>query len=149
NENLIARELGVHRVTVKNRIRKMVEAGIILPPLCRFPNFFVPPGYLLVFSMIELKHSSSEFERDVMEDPHISVAYRISQGRYNLLLFEVHRTIEDYLTWESEYSKKYPLLFGSIMNNYLSPRMTIDIDQQKVSLGAVEDRLAKLSDRGR
>ena len=145
NENLIGRDLQIHRATVKNRIQKLLRARIILPPLCRFPNFFVPPDFLLVFSMLELKHRSSDFEKDILHDPHISVAYHISQGRYNLLLFEVHRTIEDYLIWEAEYSKKYPLLFGSIKNNYLSPQMTIDIDQQKVSLAAIEDRLLDLT----
>jgi len=141
NENLIARDLKIHRATVKKRIDKLLAERVVLSPLCRFPSFFVPPDFLLVFSMIELKKPSPEFENDILKDPHVSLAYQISQGRYNLLLFQVHKTIEDYLVWESEYDKKHPLLFGSIKNNYLSPRMTIAIDQQKVSLGLIEERM--------
>lgn len=145
NENLLARELGIHRATVKKRIGKMVEAGIILEPLCRFPAFFVPPDYLLVFSLVEVKSKKEEVEKRILADPHVSLAYRISQGRYNLLLFETHKSIEEYLIWEDEYVKRFPGCFGSIKNNYLTPKMTISIDQQKVSLGAIENRLNSMN----
>jgi len=141
NENLLARELGIHRATVKKRIGKMVEAGVVLNPLCRFPAFFVPPDFLLVYSLLEVKGKREELEKRILKDPHVSLAYRVSQGRYNLLLFETHKSIEEYLSWEDEYVKKFPGCFGSIKNNYLSPKMTISIDQQKVSLGAIENRL--------
>lgn len=141
NENLLARKLGIHRATVKKRISKLIDAGVVLNPLCRFPAFFVPPEFLLVFSLVEVKDKIAEIEKHIQEDPHVSLAYRVSQGRYNLLLFETHKTIEDYLAWEDEYIKRYPEGFGSIKNNYLTPKMTVSIDQQKVSLSAIEDRL--------
>ncbi len=143
NENSLAKELGVHRRTVSERIRKLTEAEIILGPVCRFPSFFVPPDFMLVFSLIEMRKPSEQFIRDVHSDPHVSLAYRVSEGRYNLLLFEAHLSLEDYLKWESFYGSKYPGCFGSIKNSYLSPKMTISIDQQKVSLGVIAEKLAE------
>lgn len=143
NENSLAKELGVHRRTVSERIRKLTEAEIILGPVCRFPSFFVPPDFMLVFSLIEMRKPSEQFVKDVHSDPHVSLAYRVSEGRYNLLLFEAHLSLEDYLKWESYYSSKYPGCFGSIKNSYLSPKMTISIDQQKVSLGVIAEKLAE------
>ncbi|MEM3677086.1 MAG: Lrp/AsnC family transcriptional regulator [Candidatus Bathyarchaeia archaeon] len=144
NESLLSEQVGVHRATLRRRIDQMLRQNIIHPPICRFPHFFAPPGFILVVSMMEVKHRSRDFEREILNDPHITLAYRISQGRYNLLLFEAHRSLEDYLKWESTYEDKYPDSFGSIKNNYLSPRMALSIDQQKVSLGAIEGRLQNL-----
>jgi DNA-binding Lrp family transcriptional regulator len=143
NENSLAKDLGVHRRTVSERIRKLTDAEIILGPVCRFPSFFVPPDFMLVFSLIEMRKPSEQFMRDVHSDTHVSLAYGVSEGRYNLLLFEAHLSLEDYLKWESFYSSKYPGCFGSIKNSYLSPKMTISIDQQKVSLGVIAEKLAE------
>jgi hypothetical protein len=143
NESLLSGEVDVHRATIKKRINLMLKKQIIFPPICRFPHFFVPPGYILVVSMVEIKSSSKMLEKEILKDPHITLAYRISQGRYNLLLFEAHRSVEDYLSWETNYENKYPNCFGSIKNNYLSPKMAVLIDQQKVSLGALEDQFKR------
>ena len=146
NENLLAKDLGVHRRTVGERIRKLINAEVVDAPVCRFPSFFVPPNFLLVFSFIELRSLSEQFMREIHSDPHVSLSYRISEGRYNLLLFEAHLSLEDYLRWESHYNFKYPGCFGSIKNSYLSPRMTISIDQQKVSLGVIAERLTEITE---
>jgi hypothetical protein len=93
--------------------------------------------------MLEVKQPD-RFLKGIADDPHISLAYKVSEGRYNVALFESHTDIDDYLRWETEYEKKFPNCFGSIKNNYLSPRMTISIDQQKVSLGIIGEELKQL-----
>lgn len=143
NENFLSKRIGIHRSTIRRRIVKMQEEGLIHPPLCRFPLFFTPSNFLLVFSMLEVR-KPRQFLSDIANDPHVSLAYNISEGRYNVLLFQSHIDIEDYLRWEKEYENKYPACFGSIKNNYLSPRMTLSIDQQKVSLGIIRERLRQL-----
>jgi DNA-binding Lrp family transcriptional regulator len=148
NENILAKDLGVHRRTVNDRIQKMCDAEIIWKPLCRFPSFFVPPSFILVFSLVEVRRLSEEFLKDISSDPHVSLAYRISEGRYNMLLFEAHLSLEDYLRWESFYNSKYPECFGSIKNTYLSPNLKISIDQQKVSLGVISERLSDTRESG-
>lgn len=145
DENRLAKELGVTRKTVLKRLSRLQERGIILKPVCRFPHFFVPPNFLLVLSMVEVRGSKERIVNEILKDPHVSLAYHISEGRYNLLLFEAHKSIDDYLMWEDSYSKKYPGCFGSIKVSFLSPRMTILIDQQKVSLGLISFKLKGLS----
>lgn len=149
NENLLAKELGVSRKTVLNKIVRLQERGIILKPMCRFPHFFVPPNFLLILSMVEVKRSREKILQDILQDPHISLAYHISEGRYNLLLFECHKGFDDYLRWEDMYNNKYPGCFGSIRITVLSPRITILIDQQKVSLGLITSKLKRLQNRTR
>jgi DNA-binding Lrp family transcriptional regulator len=141
NENLLAKELGVTRKTVSSRISKLREKGLILGPLCRFPHFFVPPNFLLFLALIEAGGSKDRVMQEFLSDPHISLAYHISEGRYNLLLFECHESIEDYLKWENSYTERFPGCFGSMKLSILSPRMTILIDQQKVSLGLISSKL--------
>jgi hypothetical protein len=144
NENLLSKELDIHRRMITKRIAKLREARLVHDPVCRFPSFFVPPNFLLVLSMLEIKGSREQIMGDIGQDPHVSLAYSISGGRFNTLLFESHLSIEDHLVWEKEYEERYPGCFGSAKINYLSPRMTISIDQQKVSLGMIEDRLGEL-----
>lgn len=141
NETLLAKELGLSRKAILNRLSKMQSSGIILNPLCRFPHFFVPPNYLLVLALVEVRRSLEDVMQQIKSDPHITLAYRISEGRYNLLLFGCYKTVEDYLKWEDLYGGKNPGCFGSIKISILSPKMTIHIDQQKVSLGIIEEKL--------
>ncbi|MCX8188262.1 MAG: HTH domain-containing protein [Nitrososphaeria archaeon] len=144
NENELARKLNVSRRTVLKKIQRLKETGIILKPLCRFPNFFVPPNYLLFLSLVEVRSNKDRIVEDILKDDHISLAYHISNGRYNLLLFQNHKDIEDYLTWEDMYTEKYPESLGSIKITLLSPKMTILIDQQKVSLGIIRSKIEEI-----
>jgi DNA-binding Lrp family transcriptional regulator len=141
NENYLSKTVQVHRATIRRRILKMQKEKIILNPLCRFPQFFVPPSLMLVFSMVEVKNFQEKVIDEIMNDPHVSLAYKISRGKYNLLLFECHESIEDYLEWEEKYEQNYPACFGSIKSSYLSSKTTISIDQQKVSNGIITEKL--------
>lgn len=144
NETLLAKELKVSRRVVINRLNKLQARGVILNPLCRFPHFFVPPNYLLVLALVEVRGAMAEVSKQIIQDPHITLAYYISEGRYNMLLFGCYKSVEDYLKWEDLYSKKYPGCFGSIKLSFLSPKMTIHIDQQKVSLGIIDEKLKEI-----
>lgn len=144
NENLLSKATGVHRSTVERRISEMLAGGWVSRPVCRFPNFFVPPNYLLVFSMYEIKKSKEEILREIRKDLHIAIALEISHGRYNLLTFENYLTVPDHQRWEREYSNRFPGCFGSAEITYLTPEMTVSIDQQKVSLGIIEEKLRRV-----
>ena len=144
NENYLAKKLDIHRKTVIRRIMKMQKKNMIYKPLCRFPSFFAPPGFLFIFSLVEVRKFKEKFMYDILNDSHVSLAYRISEGRHNLLLFEAHSSIEDYLQWESNYEEKYHGCLGSIDNTFFSPKMALSIDQQKVSLGIIEDKLKEI-----
>jgi hypothetical protein len=55
NQSLLCSKTKLHRKTIERRISSLIKAGVISEPVCRFPNFFVPPGYILTYLLIELK----------------------------------------------------------------------------------------------
>lgn len=139
NENWLSEKLGAHRKTIANRLSSLTNAGLILPPVCRFPRFFMPPGFLLGLSLVELKEPKEKAMARIASDPHVSLAFRISMGRYNALMFSAHPRIEEHLAWDQEQD------FGAAKIIYLTSRMTVsNLDQQKVSLALIDERLNEL-----
>lgn len=147
NQTLLCQKTGLHRKTVEKRIGVLQKEGLISEPMCRFPNFFVPPNYVLTYSLFDIKDSKEKVTQEIKKDPHVPIAIRIIHERYNLLLFGNHRSISDHLKWEEGYRKRFPDSFGSANITYLSPEMTISFDQQIVSLSIFKDRLER--SRGR
>ena len=148
NENLLARQLNINRKTIERRISALLNSNIIEKPACRFPKFFVPPDHFLVYYLIEVKTSMSQVIKAIKSDPSIPMALEASIGRYNLLLFQVFSTVDEHLEWELEYSKRFPGAFGAMRNIYLSPKMTVSINQQKISLGIIRNRMERLHGKG-
>ncbi|MDH5791118.1 MAG: winged helix-turn-helix domain-containing protein [Candidatus Bathyarchaeota archaeon] len=147
SQTLLCQKTGLHRKTVEKRIGALLKEGLISEPMCRFPNFFVPPNYVLTYSLFDIKDSKEKVIQEIRKDPHVPIAIRIIHERYNLLLFGNHRGISDHLRWEEGYRKRFPDSFGSANITYLSPEMTISFDQQIVSLSIFKDRLER--SRGR
>jgi predicted transcriptional regulator len=147
SQTLLCQKTGLHRKTVEKRIGALLKEGLISEPMCRFPNFFVPPNYVLTYSLFDIKDSKEKVIQEIKKDPHVPIAIRIIHERYNLLLFGNHRSISDHLRWEEGYRKRFPDSFGSANITYLSPEMTISFDQQIVSLSIFKDRLER--SRGR
>jgi len=143
NQTLLCNKTGLHRKTVEKRISKLLKEELLSESVCRFPNFFVPPNYILTYSLFELKKSKEKVIREIIRDPHISIALKIIHGRYNLLVFGNHRSISDHLKWEESYRKRFPDSFGSASITYLSPEMTISFDQQIVSLSIIRNKLER------
>lgn len=141
NNTLLCNKSGLHRKTVEKRINTLLREGLISNPVCRFPNFFVPPNYVLTYSLFEIKKSKEKVISEIRNDPHIPIALKIIYGKYNILLFGNHSSIGDHLRWEEGYRLRFPDSFGSANITYLSPEMTISFDQQIVSLSIIRDRL--------
>ena len=80
---------------------------------------------------------------ELKNDPHVPIAYKIVQGKYNLLLFGNHMNISDHLFWEEELRYRFPGAFGSANITYLSPEAIIYFDQKIVSLCLIRDRLER------
>lgn len=143
NESLLCKELGIHRKTVAKRIELLMKNGWILEPVCRFPDFLCPPNYVLVFSMFDILKSRDRVIAALRDDPHVSMALRVSTGGYNELLFTAHPDVSEHMEWEQAFSRRFPGCVGRVNVTYLSPRAKILIDQQKVSLGIIQQRLAR------
>lgn len=144
NEDYLAKKLSVNRKTIRQRINKLLEAHMVLKPLCRFPAFFCPPDLVLIISLLEVKKNEEEIEAYFKQDPHISIAFQICHGRYNYLLFEVFEDTADHIRWEHELNKKFKDSLGISDATYLTPNMMINIDQQKVSLEVINKKLELL-----
>jgi DNA-binding HxlR family transcriptional regulator len=147
NENLLAQELDVHRKTIERRLSVLLREKIIEKPVCRFPNFFVPPNHVLICNLFEIKKSQDKLLKAIKDDPRIPLAIEANIGKHNMLLFKVFRNIEEHFQWEAEYDSRFPGCIGSMKKMFLSPQMTVSIDQQKVSLGIIKRRKELL--RGR
>lgn len=147
NQSLLCQRTGLHRKTVEKRLGALLKEELISEPMCRFPSFFVPPNYIMTYSLFEIKDSRDKVMEEIRKDPHIPIAIKVIHERYNLLLFGNHRNISDHLRWEESYRKRFPDSFGSANITYLSPEMTISFDQQIVSLSIFRTRLER--SRGR
>jgi len=143
NEHFLAETHGIHRKTIERRIKKLIDAKIILKPTCRFPRFLAPPDYTLVVTLVEIKKHADKITRAWKSDPHISIMLSASTGRYTHLLFCSFYRIKDHLAWEESYDQRFPGCIGAIKNKYLSPSMMFSIAQQYVSLGIINKRLEK------
>ena len=141
NEHYLAEQLGVHRKTIEKRIGMLLSEKIVLPPACRFPRFLVPPGYMLVLSLKEIKKNAKNVLSTWNSDLHVPLILRASVGRYTHLLFSSFYRVRDHLKWEEEYDQRFPDCIGAVNNKYLSPSMMFSIDQQFVSLGIIKHKL--------
>ena len=147
NENILSRQLDVHRKTIERRINSLLKEKIVSEPLCRFPHFFVPPNQILVYCLMEIKRSRDKIIKAIRSDPCVPLAIDANIGRYNLLLFKVFFSVEDHFRWEERYDRRFPNCIGAMKKLFLSPEMTATIDQQKVSLNIIERRKKLLHGR--
>ncbi|MFX1293682.1 MAG: hypothetical protein ACFFD2_02310 [Promethearchaeota archaeon] len=146
NENYLSKKLNSHRKTIENRIKKLLNNKIIQNPRCIFPQFFLSSNLLLVFSLLDLKDLKGEIFDQFINDFHIPVILKVSIGKYNLLLFSVHESIDSFLTWNIKYREKYPNIIGIEKINYLSPRMTNFVNLQKISIGIIRQKLKDIKE---
>ena len=141
NDSFLSSELGINRKTVKRKVELMVNGGILGPPSCYFPNLFVPPGYNLVVSLVEVKSRIADIRKYIMNHHNISRAQEASTGRYNLLLFSAWKQIEDFFQMGEELIDRFSGCIGAIENIFLSSQMTYTIKPQKISLAWIERTL--------
>jgi DNA-binding Lrp family transcriptional regulator len=141
NDSYLSSELGLNRKTVKRRVKSLIEEGILGPPSCFFPNLFVPPGYNLVVSLVEVKSRVADIRKYIMNHHNISRAQEASTGRYNLLLFSAWGQIEDFFQMGEQLIDQFSGSIGAIENIFLSSHMTYTIKPQKISLAWIERKL--------
>jgi predicted transcriptional regulator len=141
NDTFLSTELGINRKTVKNKLEKLMQYNIIERPKCFFPNLFVPPGYNLIVSLIEVKTKMVEIREYIKHNNNIARAQEASIGRYNFLLFSAFKAIEDFFNMGEELSTEFSGSIGGIENIFLSSKMIHTIKPQKLSLSWIERRL--------
>ncbi|HUX98604.1 MAG TPA: hypothetical protein VMV49_03565 [Candidatus Deferrimicrobium sp.] len=146
NENFLSKKLNSHRKTIENRIKKLISSEIIQTPRCQFPQFFLPANLLLVFSLLDFREIDEKIYETLKGDSHIPLIFKVSIGKYNSLIFSVHESIDTFLAWNINYREQFPNVFGIEKISYLSPRMTIFVDLQKVSMGVIRRKIQELKE---
>ena len=141
NHTRLCERTGLHRKTVEKRINMMIASRLLSEPVCRFPNFFVPPNYLLTYVLVQFRKLDERIINEIIIDPNIPIAIQTIHGKYNMLLFGNHTSLDDHLQWEERYRELFPDSFGSAEITYLSPEMTINFNQQIVALSYIRSRL--------
>jgi DNA-binding Lrp family transcriptional regulator len=140
NENKLAKELGVNRKTIIKRTQELIRERWISTPICRFPNFFTPPNYILAICKLEIRSNRQKFIQNIRNDPHITLAFDVKEGRYNILLFGTFRNLEEELEWEIKQGLFLPKSIGHVDIQYFSPKSIVNISQKKVSLGIIDEK---------
>ena len=143
NHTLLCERTGLHRKTIEKRIAALIDDGLLGLPISRFPNFFVPPNYLLTYVLIQFKKLDERVLNEIIIDTNIPIAIQTINGKFNLLMFGNHSSLNDHLKWEENYRTMFPDSFGSAQITYLSPEMTINFNQQSVSLCYIKNKLGE------
>lgn len=147
NENLLSDKLGVNRKTIERRIADLQREKILGKPVCRFPKLFAPSNQILIFCLMEIKKSLGKVINAIKLDPYVPLAIDANIGRYKLLLFKTFFNFEEEFEWEANYDKRFPGCIGGIKKIFLLPSMAASIDQQKVSLGIIREKIEALHGR--
>ena len=141
NENFLARTLDVNRNTITRQIQNLLQKKIISKPVSRFPLVFVPPNYMLIFSLFEIKRRCKEVEGFIRRDPRVPLLIKANVERYNYFVTSVFRTVEDHLKWQERYTQNFSACIEAIKNTYLSPAMSFSIKQNFVSLELLKRKM--------
>ncbi len=147
NENYLAQTLDVNRNTIIRRIQTLLKDGLIGNPVSRFPRVIVPPDFMLVFSLFEIRRKCEIVERFIRNDPHVPLLIKANVGRYNYFVASTFMTIEDHLEWQENYHQRFLACIEGIKNTYLSPAMTFSINQNFISLELIKRKLQLLQEK--
>lgn len=146
NENSLARTLKVNRNTILRQIQILLEKGIIGKPTSRFPLTFVPPGYMLIFSLFEIKKRCDEVAGFLRRDPRVPLLIKANVGRYNYFVASTFQTVEDHIKWQEKYTQNFQACIEAIKNTYLSTAMSFSINQNFISLELIKKKLELLQE---
>ncbi len=148
NENFLARALNVNRNTIIRRIQTLLKHRIIENPVSTFPRVIVPPDFMLIFSLFEIRRKCEIVEKFIRNDPHVTLLIKANVGRYNYFVASTFNTIEDHLEWQENYNSRFEACIEGIKNTYLSPAMTFSIRQNFVSLELIKKKLQLCQKKG-
>jgi len=149
NENYLAKEFNIHRRTVERRINALLKEGVISRPVCQFPRVIVPPEYILVKSLFQVKKQQEKILKALKSDPHVIWMIKAVTGRggYNLVIFSTFYWMEDHLRWQEELDQRFPYCIGSVKDTYLSPAMTFSIAPEYVSTCIIKNKLKQIHEK--
>lgn len=136
---------GVIKMTViaKNDFRKELEAELerlkkILKLGYELKVRWIPNNNSKISG--EVRSNKQKFIQNIRNDPHITLAFDVKEGRYNILLFGAFRNLEEELEWEIKQGLFLPKSIGHVDIQYFSPKSIVNISQTNVSLGMIDEK---------
>lgn len=100
NIKSLAKEMQMHRTTIKNRLDRLVGKGLMDRP--RYPFIHLFHEYpLLILALADIPRTA-QAQHFFEEDSHIFAAYTCREGAYNTMLIEFFRDIESYHSWREK-----------------------------------------------
>ncbi len=107
NINALAKRLGIHRTTAKNKVKALIDQKILDYPKYPFIHLFQEyPLLVLAWADIpRISQARSFFE----EDLNIFAAFPCMEGPYNTLLIEFFEDMESYHSWRETIVKDQKL----------------------------------------
>jgi DNA-binding Lrp family transcriptional regulator len=100
NINSLAKELGMHRTTIKTRLDSLFENHMLARPRYPFMQLFQEyPLLILALADIPRIPQAQHFFED---DSHIFAAYTCREGDYNTMMIEFFKDMESYHSWREK-----------------------------------------------
>jgi hypothetical protein len=134
---------GLHRKTVEKRVNLLLTGRHIADPVCRFPGFLMPPGYLLTITEAQVKRLDEALINHLIEDPHVPVAIQTANEAGNLLLFGNHEDVDSYLCWAEDLRGLFPDRIGDASTTYLPPETAVAFNYKRVAVSYIKRMLGE------
>jgi hypothetical protein len=133
----------LHRKTVEKRVNLLLTGRHVTDPVCRFPGFLVPPGYLLTITEAQVKRLDEALINHLIEDPHVPVAIQTASEAGNLLLFGNHEDVDSYLGWVEDLRGLFPDRIGDARTTYLPPETAVAFNYKRVAMSYIKQMLGE------
>ncbi len=101
NYSELGRKLSKNRGTIQERVERLLENNIIMPPSFPFYHLFAAYPLLLLTNMDipDCVECQPRIKQWIQEDPQIVAAYKFRQGEYGTLIFTLHRNLKEAHEW--------------------------------------------------
>ena len=107
NIRAIAKDLGIHRATVKRKINILFNSNILTKPFYPFPYLY--EAYPLLV-LVKADMPRSKYVVDFLkDDSHIFAAFSCMEGPYNTFLIEFFKDLESYHSWRERIVTEYKI----------------------------------------
>jgi len=132
---------GLHRKTVEKRVNLLLTGRHVADPICRFPGFLAPPGYLLTITEAHVKRLDEALINHLVEDPHVPVAIQTANEAGNLLMFSNHEDVDSYLGWMEDLRGLFPNRISDTSTTYLSPETVVAFNYKRIAVSYIKQML--------
>ncbi|MCW4011689.1 MAG: hypothetical protein NWF07_01720 [Candidatus Bathyarchaeota archaeon] len=146
NRNRITQTTGLHSRTVEKRVDQMLKEKVLLEPVCRFPELFMPPGYLLSYMLVHLEHPMNAGLNSLLINENIPIIWKTIHSKYNLLMFHIHTDLHD-LYGDIDVNRESYKILEKAQARYLAYNSLKGFSPKKLSLQHIESKIKETKDQ--